>query len=77
MSKKDDPKVAAAKAAFVSDLAKQIAQNAGVDPAAAEKVLRALNVDSHIDEAASLMNGNIDASKVKLAYRVSSGGIIA
>jgi hypothetical protein len=61
----------------VSELAAQVAKSAGVDAAAAERVLRALNVDSHIAEASSLMGGKLDLANVKLAYRISSGGIIA
>lgn len=65
------------KRAAVSDLAEQIARKAGVDIGAAEKILKALNVDSHIAEAADLAGGKIDVEKVKLAYRISSGGVIA
>ncbi|MBN8808408.1 MAG: hypothetical protein J0I47_09265 [Sphingomonas sp.] len=65
------------KSDAVHQLVADVARKAGVEPAAAEKVLRALNIDSHINEVAGLTRGPIDATKVKLAYRLSSGGIIA
>lgn len=60
----------------VAELAAQVAKAAGVSPADAEKVLKVLHVDSHITEAAALNGGRVEASKVKLAYRLGHGGII-
>jgi hypothetical protein len=63
---------------LVHALATDVAKTAGVDVKAAEKVLRALNVESHIGDVSSLSEGDpINVNKVKLAYRISSGGIIA
>lgn len=62
---------------YVSQLAEAVAKKADVDVEAAARVLKALNVSSQIDVAASLSGGSIDADRVKLAYRVASGGVIA
>jgi hypothetical protein len=61
----------------VSHLAEAIAKKAGVDVEAATRVLRALNVTSQIDIASELSGGRIDPERVKLAYRISSGGVVA
>lgn len=61
----------------VTSLAEAIAKKAGVDVEAATRVLRALNVTSQIDIAAELSGGRIDPERVKLAYRVASGGVVA
>ncbi|MCG8023586.1 MAG: hypothetical protein JAZ02_06340 [Candidatus Thiodiazotropha endolucinida] len=61
----------------VNELAESIAEKAGVDVEAAARVLKALNVTSQIEVAASLSGGSIDADKVKLAYRIASGGVVA
>lgn len=61
----------------VRQLAEAVAKKAGVDVESATRVLEALNVCSQIDIAASLSGGRLDAERVKLAYRVASGGVVA
>lgn len=64
--------------AHIAALASEVAKTAGVDVEAAEKVLRALHVESHIGEVVSLTKGGgVKAKDIKLAYRISSGGMIA
>lgn len=62
---------------LVNQLAEAVAKKAGVDVDAAARVLRALNVSSQIGVASVASNGSIDPDRVKLAYRIASGGVVA